>query len=277
MGGTFARAVHEGVHAVLVCATRGEVGEIHDPDLDPEEARGRLGAIREAELRRACAILGIGELHFLGYRDSGMAGTAENADPRNFHNADPEEATERVVRLLRQTRPQVVVTADERGGYGHPDHLAAHRVTLAAVDAAADPDRFPGQGLPPWRVAKLYYTAWPLSSFLRLREEVRARGIATPFDEQEFDPAQFTAPDAQVTTRVDVRDVLDRKREALRAHRTQIGPDHFTSTLPEDLLRELFGVETFVRARSSVLLRPGLPVRLKLAAFGVAPTGPGAR
>jgi N-acetyl-1-D-myo-inositol-2-amino-2-deoxy-alpha-D-glucopyranoside deacetylase len=252
MGGTYARAAAAGVHTVLVCATRGEAGEIHDPDLDPVEAQARLAEIREGELRRACAILGIAELHFLGYRDSGMAGTPENADPRNFHNADPEEATERVTRLLRQCRPHVVVTYDERGSYGHPDHIAAHRTTLAAVAAAADPARFPEQELAAWEVAKLYYTAFPRSRLQRLSEELRQRGIAPPFGGEERDPADFTVSDEQVTTYVDVRAYLAEKRDALSVHRTQLGIDHFLMTLPEDVLREAFGSETFTRVQSRV-------------------------
>ena len=254
-GGVFARAAAEGMRTVLVTATRGDVGEIHDPDLDPEEARDRLAAIREGELRRACAILGIGELYILGYRDSGMVGTPDNDDPRNFHNAAPDEATGRVVELMRRVRPHVVVTYDARGGYGHPDHLAAHRATVAAFDAAGDPARYPEQGLAPWQPRKLYYTAFPRSGLLRMRDEVRSRGIALPFpgsDEEEFDPSSFTVPDDEITTRVDVEAYVAQKRAALQAHRTQIGAEHFTQLLPEDLAREMLGTESFTRVRSLV-------------------------
>ncbi|HEY8744576.1 MAG TPA: PIG-L family deacetylase [Chloroflexota bacterium] len=256
MGGTYAKAAAAGIHTVLVCATRGEAGEIHAPDLDPQEAQGRLASIREDELRKACAILGIAELHFLNYRDSGMVGTPENADPRNFHNAAPEEATERVTRLIRQCRPQVVVTSNERGDYGHPDHLAAHRTTMAAVAAAADPAQFPQQELPPWQVAKLYHPAFSRSSFQQLREELQRRGIAPPFGGDERDPTDFTVPDEQITTRIDVRAFAAQKREALRAHRTQISADHFFLTMPEDLRQTAFGTETFARVQSQVTV-PG--------------------
>ncbi len=93
-----------------------------------------------------------------------MIGTPDNADPRNFHNADREEATGRVVQVIREVRPHVVVTYNTTGGYGHPDHIAAHLATVAAFDAAADPQRFPNQGLPPWQPLKLYYTAFPYSA-----------------------------------------------------------------------------------------------------------------
>jgi len=252
-GGVFARAAAEGLRTVLVTATRGDVGEINDPDLDPAEARERLAAIREEELRRACAILGIGELYFLGYRDSGMAGTPDNADPRNFHNADLDEATGRVVELMRRTRPHVVVTYDARGGYGHPDHIAAHRATVAAFDAAADPARYPDQGLEPWQPKKLYYTAFPRAGLLRMREELQARGIAMPFGEDEdFDPTSFTVPDDEITTRVDVDSYVAQKQAALRVHRTQIGAEHFMQRMPADLARLMLGTETFTRVRSFV-------------------------
>jgi len=121
-GGTFARYAAEGARTVLVCCTRGEEGEIHDPALDPVEAGTRLGAIRERELRDAAAILGIHDVQLLPYRDSGMAGAAPNSRPDNFINADPVEAAARVAAVIRATRPDVVVTYDPGGGYGHPDH-----------------------------------------------------------------------------------------------------------------------------------------------------------
>jgi mycothiol conjugate amidase Mca len=251
-GGVLAKAAAEGIHTVLVTATRGEAGEIHDPDLNPDEARDRLGSIREDELRRAAAILGIGELHFLGYRDSGMAGSPENGDPRNFRNADPEEATGRLVRIIRQVRPQVIVTYDERGGYGHPDHIAAHRAAVAAFDAAGDPHRFSDQNLPAWQPQKLYYTAFSRSTFVRFGNLFRERGLPPPFEDPDFDVAAITVPDEVITTRVDVREYMRQRRGAMLAHRTQIPADHPLLTLPEDLAQEAWSTETFIRARSLV-------------------------
>src|SRR5438105_9127125 len=115
--GTLARYSAEGVTTCLVVATRGEVGEIHDPDLDEQEARPRLGQIRERELRGAAGILGVTHLDFLGYEDSGMAGTQENDNPRCFHQANLEEATGRLVAVIRRHRPQVILTYGEDGGY----------------------------------------------------------------------------------------------------------------------------------------------------------------
>jgi len=250
-GGVLTRAAAEGIHTVLVCSTKGENGEIHDPALDPEEARPRLAAIREEELRRAVEILGVDDLIFLGYRDSGMVGTPENADPRNFHNADPDEAVGRVVAVIRRVKPEVVVTYDPRGSYGHPDHIAAHKATVAAFDAAADPARYPEQGLAPWQAKKLYYTALSLSGLVRMGEVMRERGVPIPFGE-DFDPASIAVPDEQITTRVDVGDYMEQKRAALRVHKTQIAEDHFTAMLPDDMLRGMLGTETFIRAKSLV-------------------------
>jgi N-acetyl-1-D-myo-inositol-2-amino-2-deoxy-alpha-D-glucopyranoside deacetylase len=253
-GGVLAKYADEGLKTVLVCATRGEEGEIHDPELDPEEAKDRLGSIREAELRRACDILGVGELYFLGYHDSGMAGTPANERPDNFHNADPKEAVGRLVRIIRRTRPEVVVTYDERGGYGHPDHIATHRTTLAAVDAAADPSQYQDDGLPAWQVQKLYYTAFPRSTFQRWREiwrELRPEESAQE-QEDDFDFESFTVPDEVITTQVDVRDYLARIRAALLEHRTQIPADDAWMSVPDEMARDLMGDETFIRVRSLV-------------------------
>jgi N-acetyl-1-D-myo-inositol-2-amino-2-deoxy-alpha-D-glucopyranoside deacetylase len=252
-GGSLARAADEGVRVVLVTATLGEEGEIHDPDLDPEEARARLGAIREAELRQAAALLGIEDVRLLGYRDSGMAGRPANEDPNNFHNADPDQVAARLVRIMREIRPQVIVTYDERGNYGHPDHIAAHRAAVAAFEAAADPARFPTPDLAPWQPQKLYYTAFPRSDLLRFREIARERGVAPEVEEEtEEDLEKYTVPDELVTTRVAVRPWVDRKVAAMRVHRTQIPEDSFLLAMPEDLLEVVWGSEAFIRARSLV-------------------------
>jgi N-acetyl-1-D-myo-inositol-2-amino-2-deoxy-alpha-D-glucopyranoside deacetylase len=250
-GGVLALASARASRTVLVTATRGEEGEIHDPDLDPVEARHRLGAIREAELRRAATILGIGELYFLGYRDSGMAGTPENENPFNFQNADPREATGRLVRLIRQTRPDVIITYDERGGYGHPDHIAVHRTTLAAFDAAGDPTQFTEIEPAPWQPLKLYYAVFSRSAYVRLRDLYREYG-AEEVDGPDEDVSRFTVEDELVTTRVDVRNHVLQKQAAFRAHRTQMGADGPLLTASGGLVREALGTETFIRVRSLV-------------------------
>src|SRR6478672_43851 len=153
VSGTLAKYARQGVRTGLICATRGEVGEISDPALATPE---NLGAVRERELRDAAAVLGVQQLWFLDYRDSGMAGTAPNGDPRAFMNADGEEVVGRIVRIIREFKPQALVTFDATGGYGHPDHVAIHRWTTEAFATAADPARYPDAG-PAWRAGRLFY------------------------------------------------------------------------------------------------------------------------
>lgn len=247
-GGILADAANRGIHTVLVTATLGEEGEIHDPDLDPEEARHRLAAIREEELARAAAILGIAEVHLLRYRDSGMVGTPANANPDSFMNVPLSDATRRLVRLIREVRPQVIATYDERGFYGHPDHIAANRATVSAFDAAGDAEQFPELNLPPWQPQKLYYNAFARSDLRAFRDLLEERGLAERFQGEEGDFESITTPDDVVTTRVDVGQYVPRKLAALHAHRTQISPNDPLLNLPEDVMGEMFRVETYTLA-----------------------------
>jgi N-acetyl-1-D-myo-inositol-2-amino-2-deoxy-alpha-D-glucopyranoside deacetylase len=251
-GGVFARAADEGLRTVLVCATGGEEGEIRDSARNTAEERARLAAIRAEELRRSAEILGIEEVHFLGYRDSGMLGTPANDNPDNFLHADREEATWRVVGLIREVRPDVLVTYDERGGYGHPDHVTAHQITTAAVEAAADPSRYPELGLPVWSVPKFYNSANPRSIWHWIGEQMRERGLAPEPDESDYDYESFLTPDEVITTRVDVTPYVPRKHAALLEHETQISQDDWLNRMPEDLMAALLRTESFIRVRSSV-------------------------
>src|SRR5215210_5444186 len=158
-GGTLALYHDRGVKTGLVTATNGEEGEIHDPGLDPDEARPRLGEIRRAELQRAVELLGIDHLELLNYRDSGMAGTDANGRPENFHNADKEDATCRLVALIRRYKPHILITYDENGAYGHPDHIACNAITRAAFEKSGDKAYHPELG-EPWQPLKLYYSHW---------------------------------------------------------------------------------------------------------------------
>src|SRR5918911_3528093 len=176
-GGVLARYADEGMRTVLVTCTGGEVGEIADPALATPDT---LGEVRARELAESVRILGVSRSVKLGYRDSGMAGTETNGDPRSFFQADLEEATGRLVRVVREERPQLLVTYDDSGGYGHPDHVRAHLITVAGFEAAGDPARFPEAG-PPWRPSKLYFTAFTRSGALRFAEMLRERGIEAPW------------------------------------------------------------------------------------------------
>ena len=242
-GGILARYAAEGVRTVLVTCTRGEVGEIADPAVATPE---NLPEVRDAELRAACDLLRVTELHDLGYRDSGMMGTPENDDPRSFWRADLDEATGRLVTLIRRYRPQVLVTYDENGFYGHPDHIQANRVTVAAFHAAGDPTRYPDQGLPPWAPQKLYYTAVPLSRVREFAERLRQLDIEVPFEDDPTEP-EFGTPDERIAATVDVRAYADVKREALAVHRSQVGVNSFFLLLPPPVWTEVMGTEYFER------------------------------
>src|SRR3954451_21069477 len=198
-GGTLARYVSEGVRTVLVTCTLGEEGEIVVPELDTEENHARLAEIRRDELDQAVAILKISDLEVLPYRDSGMIGLPSNEHPDCFNKADKDEATGRLVHLVRQYRPQVLVTYNEHGGYGHPDHLMAHAITVAAFDAAGDPARYPDAGAP-WTPLKLYFIGFRRSTWLKAWELMRERGFKSPLDDPDFDPNRFVDDPRATTT-----------------------------------------------------------------------------
>jgi mycothiol conjugate amidase Mca len=252
-GGVLARYAREGLRTVLVTATRGEEGEVLDPELHPEEVKPKLGDVRTAELARACKHLEVEELHILGYRDSGMVGWAANHHPDCLAQADMQAATGRLVRLIRSIRPHVITCYDEIGGYGHPDHIQVHRLTVAAFHAAGAATQYPDVGPAPWQPRKLYYTAYPRSYILRRYEIMRAMGAEIPADRPDFDPNKVGGtPDELITTRVDVGDFLAQKMRALRCHRTQIAPDWWFLRMPHEVLREAFNQECFIRVASHV-------------------------
>ncbi len=224
--------------------TGGEEGQIHDPDLDPVAAIPRLREIRAREVRDACVILGVAALQMLGYRDSGMPGTPANQHPDAFVNADPAEATGRLVRIIRTLRPRVMVTEPPGGLYAHPDHVTCHRVSVDAFHAAGEAQAYPAAG-PPWRVTKLYAIAQSDDGcWDALRPEFTAAGINMAWLERRRhrSPGPETA-----TVALDVRPYSELQRRALLAHRTQIRPDSFLVSLPADLRRRAFATAYFLR------------------------------
>jgi LmbE family N-acetylglucosaminyl deacetylase len=219
---------------VLVTATRGEEGEIHN--MDETEVRPRLGEVRTEELRRSCEILGVDRLEFLGYRDSGMAGTPSNEDPRSFHMAPLAEAAERLAVVLREEQPDVVVTYTPDGTYGHPDHIKAHHTTLAGLDVLER-----GGGRP----AKLYLHAIPRSFIRQMRERAREMGGDASMAAIRIEGI----PDEEITTAVDVSDLLDRKLASFAAHVSQNAPNSPFRTMAAQILVAAFGTERFILAR----------------------------
>ncbi|PLS77872.1 MAG: N-acetyl-1-D-myo-inositol-2-amino-2-deoxy-alpha-D-glucopyranoside deacetylase [Chloroflexi bacterium] len=259
-GGIFARYSAEGVRTVLVTCTLGEEGEIVVPEWDTPENHARLAEIREQELLRAVKHLGIQHLELLPYRDSGMMGRPSNQHPECFAQADLDEATGRLVRLVRQYRPHILISYNEEGGYGHPDHINAHRITVAAFDAAGDAGRYVAAGAP-WAPAKLYYISARRSLWLRAWLGMRERGLKTPLDDENFDQSRYV-DDQRINAVIDIRPFLAQKLQALREHRTQIRDDWFWLAVPEDLRGEMFDNEYFVRVASRVPVAEGIETDL---------------
>lgn len=250
-GATMARYVAEGASVTLLTCTLGEEGEILVPELAQLAAdqADQLGGYRIWELRAAMAALGVTDIRFLGgpgrYRDSGMMGTPANEHPRAFWNADLDEAVAHAVAVVREVRPQVVVTYDENGGYGHPDHIQAHRVAMAAVDAAADAGYRPDLG-PAWEVAKVYWCCVPRSVLQEGIEALARAGEQTLFEGvTSADDIPFAVSDEEVAAAVDGRAFADRKDAAMRAHPTQITVDGPFFALSNNLGQEVLGIEYY--------------------------------
>jgi len=235
-GGVMMKAADGGHRVVLVTATRGEAGEIHN--MDEAASRPRLGEIRTKELDTASRILGVSRGEFLGYRDSGMVGTPENDDPRSFHQAPLSEAAQKLAAILREEKPEVVVTYGEDGVYGHPDHVKAHFVTNAALDLML-------RASESWTPKKLYYTAIPRSmmqAFIdQMPEEAR--------QQQNSNMRIAGTPDELVTTRVDVSQYTARKRQAFAAHVSQNDPNSWFATMADQIYELAFGTEYYQLAR----------------------------
>jgi N-acetyl-1-D-myo-inositol-2-amino-2-deoxy-alpha-D-glucopyranoside deacetylase len=250
-GATMARYVAEGARVTLLTCTLGEEGEVLVPEMELLAAQhaDQLGGYRIGELRAAMGALGVEDIRFLGgpgrYRDSGMMGTPANEHPRAFWNADLDEAVAHAVAVVREVCPQVLVTYDEQGGYGHPDHIQAHRVAMGAVAAAADPDYRPDLG-EPWDVAKVYWCCVPRSVLQAGMDALAAAGDQVMF-EGVTDAADipFAVPDEDVAAAVDGRAFSDRKDVALRAHGTQISVDGPFFALSNNLGQEILGTEYY--------------------------------
>jgi mycothiol S-conjugate amidase len=253
--GTVARYSDEGIRTALVCCTGGEAGDVLNPAVDTPEVRADLARVRRQELHNSAAAIGYGTVYMLGYHDSGMPDSEHNLRADNFANAPLDEAVERLVRIIRCERPQVVVTyAEDRKFYPHPDHIRVHEISLPAFDAAGDPEAFPDSG-EPWQPLKLYYTGFSRQRVQALHDAHLARGEESPYS-QWFERGM---PEHSVRfgTLVDVGAWLHRRREALLAHRTQVDPEGFWMRLPDDTLRRVFPWEEFALARS--LVDTGVP------------------
>jgi len=245
-----ARYHAEGIETVLVCCTGGEEGDILNPAMDNDDVRANLPAVRRTELERARLIIGYDHVELLGYRDSGMAGSAANDHPDAFARVELADAVGKLVAILRRYRPDVVVTyADEQEFYPHPDHLRVHDVTVDAYAACGDPAAFPEAG-PPWTPKKLYYSMLAFARLQKLAAAFESEGLEFPFGESW---KELPNNDHRITTRLDVAPWATVRGEALRAHATQIDPSSpFWFGLSDATDFEINSEEDFVLAESLV-------------------------
>jgi LmbE family N-acetylglucosaminyl deacetylase len=240
-GGVLARYAAEGMRTVLVTCTDGGCGDgpggvkPGDPGHDP----AAIALMRRQELEASCDILKISHLEMLDYADSGMMGWPTNDAPESFWQTPVEEGAARLAELLERYRPDVVVTYDENGFYGHPDHIQANRITMAALEMT---------GL----ASKVYWTTMPHSTMQRFGEAMREFGADVPEpDSAEAEAiAEIGLPDEEITTWVDTTEFGGQKFDALAAHASQ-GENIFFLKMGQERFTELMGVETFVRVRDT--------------------------
>ncbi|MGH3498886.1 MAG: N-acetyl-1-D-myo-inositol-2-amino-2-deoxy-alpha-D-glucopyranoside deacetylase [Nocardioidaceae bacterium] len=264
-GATMARYAAEGAHVTLVTCTLGEMGEVLVPELEhlAFERDGGLGAHRIGELADAMRVLGVTDHRFLGgegkYHDSGMewhegggAMIGERVPDGAFWSADLRDAANDLVPVIRELRPQVVVTYDDYGGYGHPDHVQAHRVATYSVALAAAPAYRHDFGQA-WDVPKVYWTAMSESRMRNGLRALRAAGDTTTFEgmDPEGELPPFVTPDADITAMVDAAEYVEAKMTAMKAHATQITVDGPFFALSNNIGNQMWGSEFYRLVKGS--------------------------
>ncbi|HEX6498032.1 MAG TPA: mycothiol conjugate amidase Mca [Micromonosporaceae bacterium] len=250
---TMAKYVAEGVDVLVVTCTGGERGSVLNPKLDRPEIWAQLPDLRRKEMEEARRILGVRQ-EWLGFVDSGLP----EGDPLPplpegcFALQDVEYAAGRLVRLMREFRPHVVTTYDEEGGYPHPDHVMCHKISVAAFEAAGDPDRYPDMG-EPWQPLKLYYHVGFTKAWFNAHHEVSlAKGIESPYAEVLEHWGDRPDKADRITTRVECGEYFDVRDNALRAHATQVDPEGFWFRAPLEIRRQAWPTEDYQLARSLV-------------------------
>ncbi|MCU1601788.1 MAG: LmbE family protein [Frankiales bacterium] len=233
-GGILAKYSAEGIRTVLVTCTNGELGDTpevqagetgHGDDHDTEA----VVALRMRELADSCKVLGVTHLETLGYHDSGMEGWPQNDAPGSFWSTPVDEAAKPVIALIEKYQPDVVVTYDDYGFYGHPDHIQAHRITLAALDATDS-------------TATVFFPTFQRSKLPEFAARMQAAGMEPP----PFDENEFGSPDEDIAAVIDATEFAQQKMDALKAHVSQAGNIFFIH-FPMDVFTEAFGREAFVR------------------------------
>jgi len=255
-GATMAKYVSEGVRVTLVTCTRGEEGEVLVPELADlaSSKNDQLGKHREVELADAMAALGVKDFRFLGapdrqWRDSGMMGTEPNNRSDVFWQAGLDDAASYLVKIIREVKPQVLVTYDEFGGYGHPDHIQAHRVAMRAAELAGNSNFGIGE---PWEISKIYWNTMPRSVIQEGIDKMKEMG-SDFFGAESADELPFAKPDELVTTLIDGTAFIDSKMKAMAAHPTQIELDGPFFALSNNLGNQVWGHEyyTLVKGEKS--------------------------
>jgi LmbE family N-acetylglucosaminyl deacetylase len=237
-GGVLAAYSGQGIRTVVVTCTNGEFGDATGGVKPGQDGHDTLQVAEQrlAELRESCAILGVTNLEVLGYHDSGMPDWDYKDRPDAFCNIPEADVAARISELIDRYRPQVLITYDDQGAYQHPDHVHASRSAQKAVAASGS-------------VAKLYLSAMRGSDWRKIWEALRELGMEMPDREEDPDrERRALASEARITTTVDIRSVLPRKREALLAHGSQIGGESWFSKIPQDIAEAAFGRESFIRA-----------------------------
>ena len=250
-GGTLARYASEGEEVVVVTLTDGAEGEVHNYGDEADAIKERLAEVRAEELAASLKALGVENHEFLGYRDSGMMGDDANSNPDCSWRADFEEATGRLIKLIRKYKPEVMTIYDPLGGYGHPDHIQVHRIGMAAYYLARDLGRFPlEEGEEEWRPSKLYWTAFTRS---RLQHFAKMRLDSGSIDEEQYEKMRVGGfPDEEVSAWIDTADYWEQKKAGWRAHKTQIPADWLGFFGGDESSASVWGQESFVRIASTV-------------------------
>ncbi len=253
--GTVAKYSQEGARCVLVCCTDGGAGDILNPAVDTPENRDNLVQVRRKELDASADVIGYHRVVMLGYLDSGMPDMDENAHPDNFANAPLDEAVERLVKIIREERPHVIVTySDHQSGYLHPDHLRVNDISIPAFTAAGDAAQFPDAG-EPWQPLKMYYTAWSTERIQLTHEKCLEVNGESPYDERFLDRE---SEDHLITTKVNVEEFWDQRCDALLAHATQVDPkEGFWFPLPRDVAAAVYPFDDYELAYSKVAASGG--------------------
>ena len=245
-GVTLAKYADEGHRVVVVTATDGSAGEIHNYE-NPEELFPKLAEMRKEELEKSLDALGVKEYEWLGYKDSGMMGTEENNDPYCFWRQDYFGPVGKLVTEIRKYKPDVLITYDPFGGYGHPDHIQTHRVGTAAFFAAGDVDKFPlKDGEEVWIPERLYFNAWSKSRIQARRTQMYEAGILTEDEFNAFNPIGSDNEDIDVE--VDGTKYIEHKINSMKAHRSQFKDDWWGFNIPVEFQKDFLGYENYILA-----------------------------